>query len=121
MPGVFYEYTQDKKEGVAGIGDDGIGQYSVGTAAGTDDPHDPDLSGRRLYVDEVDDISFIVTVDATVPLASTDGTGLHFRPEGCHVFIKKGLCGFFYSKKLAIYKILSYHSNCNLKMDCKMK
>ena len=84
--------------------------------AGADDPHDPDLPDGRLSVHEVDDIAFIVTVDVAVAFTVADGTDLRFRPEGRHTCFKKDFCRFFYPEKLAIYKILSYHSNCNLKM-----
>ena len=85
-------------------------------ATGADDPHDPDLPDGRLSVNEVDDIPFIVTVDVAVSPAAADWAGLGLRPEGCHAFLKQNFCGFFYPEKLAIYKILSYHGNCNLKM-----
>ena len=85
-------------------------------SAGADDPGDPDLPDGRSSVNEVDDIPSIVTVDAAVPPAVADGAGLGLRPEGCHAFFEQNFCGFFYPEKLAIYKILSYHSNCDLKM-----
>ena len=76
MPGVFYEYTQDKKEGVAGIGDDGIRQDGMGTSAGADDPGDPDAGEDRPALHKVHDKAAIIGVNAATSFASTGGTNL---------------------------------------------
>ena len=46
----------------------------MGMSAGADDSHDPDPPDGRLSVHEVDDIAFIVTVDAAVPPAAAEAT-----------------------------------------------
>ena len=86
---VLAEDVEDEKQAVAGIRDDKIRQDGVGmSAAFTEYPEDTEFLFCFLFCFEVNDRTFIVTVDMAVPGTSTDGTGFQMWLKTLHIGIK---------------------------------
>ena len=87
---VFAEQTEEKEQAVTGVRDNDIRKDGVGMhAAVTEDPENTNIRHHRFSGDKVSDVSAIISVDAAVPQAATDGTGFLAGLKMRHVRVKK--------------------------------
>ncbi len=104
--------TKDEKEAVLFIRNDRIKEDSMGGTAGADDPQYSDPGDDRLPIYEVDQVTVIISMDMAVSLTLTVRAGLLFGVEKRHVFAQQKFSRPFFTNKLAIDQILSYHNKC---------
>ena len=80
---VFANDAQDEEKAVGAVGDQVICQDGMGaSAAPAADPGDADFFVNRAPIAEVYNDAYITGKADTAAAAPTEGTGLHFRPEG---------------------------------------
>ena len=87
-------------------------------SAGTDHAGDGDGCTVSLPCYEIYDKAVIMGMDPAVAFPEADRADFQLRAEGCHKGIKQGFCGRFYSDKLAIQPVLSYHTNTSAQGAC---
>ena len=92
------EDNKDKEKAVGTIGDQRIGQDSVGTsAAPAPDPGDPDSLTDRAAVEKIKDITLITGEAGTTAPAPAVGAGLLLRPESLLLALIEAGCRTFYT------------------------
>lgn len=112
--GVLSQDAEDKEQAVPAVGDDRIREHSVRGRTLTpaaDQATDTQTDLHRPPIDEFDQGSAIVAVDTHLTSASTARTGFGSRAEMIHTTLKNGFSGSFFTNKLAIDQVLSYHNS----------
>ena len=90
MHEIFTKDAEDKEQTVGTVRDDEIRKDGMGrSTAVADTTKDGDLMPDTFSTNEVDQISFIVTVDMEIPGGTTNRTGLKFRPYKRHELFKQ--------------------------------
>ena len=86
----FRQDTEDKKEAIAGIGDNHIREDGMGVpAAFADQPEDRDFLYDGFPMDKIDDAAAIVRMDMAVAGGTADGAGLPFGAERSHIGLEQ--------------------------------
>jgi hypothetical protein len=86
----FRQDTEDKKEAIAGIGDNHIREDGMGVpAAFADQPEDRDFLCDGFPMDKIDDAAAIVRMDMAVAGGTADGAGLPFGAERSHIGLEQ--------------------------------
>ena len=90
MHEIFTKDAQDKEQTVGTVRDDEIRKDGMGrSTAVAGAAKDSDLMPDTFSTNEVNQISFIVTVDMEITGGTTDRTGLKFRPYKRHELFKQ--------------------------------
>ena len=112
--GVLGQDAEDEEQAVPAVRDDGIREHSVRGrtfALPADQAADTQADLHRPAVDEFDQGSFIVGMDMHLSPAPAERTSLVSGPEMIHTSLKNRFSGSFFSNKLAIDQVLSYHNS----------
>ena len=87
---VFTEQTEEKEQAVTGERDNDIWKDGMGMpAAAAANPEDTNIRFHRFAGYKVHEVSAIISMDAAVPKAATDGTGFLTGLKTGHVRVKK--------------------------------
>ena len=109
---MFREYTEHEEQTVLPVWYYRIKKDGVRSSAGADDPDDPDPGHKRAAIHEVNQTTGIIAMDTAVAFTLTVRAGLLFRAKMCQIFAQEQFSRLFFTNKLAIDQILSYHSKC---------
>ena len=111
---VFRQDAENKKQAVPAEGDKRIREHRVSgrtLAPPADQAADTQAGLHGSAIDEFDQGPVIVGMDAHLSLAPAVRTGLGSRPQMSHTTLKNRFCGSFFTNKLAIDQVLSYHNS----------
>jgi hypothetical protein len=112
MEEMFCEHTEYEKQAMLPVRNYRVKKDGMRSPAGADDPEDPDPCHNRPAIHEVDQPAVIIPMDTAVSFALTVRAGLLFRAEMWHIFAQEQFSRLFFTNKLAIDQIFSYHSKC---------
>lgn len=112
--GVLSQDAEDKEQAVPAVGDNGIREHSVRgrmLTPAADQAADAQTDLHRPSIDEFNQGPAIIAVDPHLASASTARTDFVSGLKMIHTTLKNGFSGSFFTDKLAIDQVLSYHNS----------
>ena len=106
--------AEDEEQAVPAVGDDGIREYGVRGRLLTlmaDQAADAKAGLYGPAINEFDQRAVIVAVDTHLSAAPAVRTDLGFGAKVVCTLLKNGFSGTFFTNKLAIDQVLSYHNS----------
>ena len=117
------EDTKDKEKAVAGIGNNGIREDSVGggtAAPGTDEPADKEIVFLRTAINKFDQGTFVIGMNAHTAPAAADRADFRMHMKVMEDVTYDLFSRSFFTEKLAIYQIFSYHNSALINATCHL-
>ena len=114
MESVLGQDAENQEQTVPAVRDDGIREHSVSGRTLTlpaDQTTDTQADLYGLATDEFDQGPVIEGVNTHLSNAPAERTDLKSRPEMIHASLKNRFSGTFFTNKLAINQVLSYHNS----------
>ena len=112
--GMLGQYAENEEQAVSAVRNDGIRKYGVGgrpPALAADQAADTKADLHRPAINEFDQGAVVVAVVTHLTLASAARTDLSSRSEMIHTTLKDRFSGSFFTDKLAIDQVFSYHNS----------
>ena len=105
---------EDKEEAVPAIGNDGIRQYSMCGRMLTVAANEAENAKAGLHwspTNKINQSTAIVSMDTAFTLAAAVRADLSVGAQTIHALPKNRFCTSFFTDKLAIDQVLSYHNS----------
>lgn len=111
---MFCQYPENKEQAVPTVRDDGIRQNGMGGSGAAliaSQTADAQTELHWMPINKLNQGSVIVSMDMHLTPANAIRTSLSRCLQILHIVVKNRFTGSFFSDKLAINRVFSYHNN----------